>query len=200
MLKTTGILNEELKNYANPGAVIRRMTDSGQLIKVRHGLYETDSELPGICLAVHIYGPSYLSFDFALAYYGLIPEAVTRYTCASFRKHKSKEYHTPFGIFSYRDVPETAYPWGIDFHTENGYPYLIASPEKALCDKLYIVSPRKNRSEMETLLFEDLRIDRGDFQNLDFAELMQLSSLYQTVSHRVFRSFIQKELMHGRNH
>ena len=77
MLKTTGMLNDELMEYSNPGAAIRRMMDNKRLFKVRHGLYETNANIPGICLAIHIYGPSYLSFDFALSYYDLIPEAVT---------------------------------------------------------------------------------------------------------------------------
>lgn len=55
MLKTTGMLNNELSNYANSGAVIRRMVHDGQLTAVRHGLYETDTNTPGICLAIHIY-------------------------------------------------------------------------------------------------------------------------------------------------
>lgn len=191
MLKTTGMLNDELSKYANPGAVIRRMVRTGRLTAVRHGLYETDPDTPGICLAMHIYGPSYLSFDFALAYYNLIPEAVARFTSASFRKHKSKEYITHYGIYSYRDIPETAYPWGIDLHIENGYPYLIACPEKALCDKLYIVPPVRNRGGMEMLLFDDLRIDRDLFGKLNMKKLSDTAALYQTTNHRIFRSFIK---------
>lgn len=200
MLKTTGMLNNEFADYANSGAVIRRLVRSGELNVVRHGLYETDKNTPGICLTMHIYGPSYLSFDFALSYYDLIPEAVTRYTCATFKKHKTKEYSTPFGVFSYRDVPETAYPWGLVLKTHNGYPYMIASPEKAVCDKLYTISPVRTQKEMEMLLFEDLRLDRTSFEKLNFKVLEETASLYQTINHRIFRSFIQRKYLNVRNH
>ena len=200
MLNTTGMLYDELKEYSNPGAVIRRKAAKGELICVRHGLYETDPDTPGICLAMHIFGPSYLSFDFALSYYDLIPEGVIRYTSASFRKHKSKEYNTPFGIYTYRDVPESVYPWEIRLQSLNGYPYMIASPEKALCDKLYTISPMRNCRDMEALLFDDLRIDQSRFSELNMAKLIEIAALYHTINHRIFRSYINKEFIHGRDH
>ena len=200
MIKTTRMLNEELKNYTNPGAAIRRMVSKGTLIPVRHGLYETDPDVPGQCLAMLVYGPSYLSFEYALSYYGLIPEATVRYTSASFRKHKTKEFHTPFGVYSYRDIPESAYPWEINLLSEKGYPFAIAGPEKALCDKLYTVSPLSNRYELEEWLFEDMRINRFLFFHLDFQKLLQTAGLYQTTNHRILGSFIRKELRHAANH
>ncbi|MBQ6517884.1 MAG: hypothetical protein IJI14_04135 [Anaerolineaceae bacterium] len=191
MLKTTAMLNQELNHFSNPGAAINRLVREKKLTNVRHGLYETDAQTPGICLAMQIYGPSYLSFDFALAYYDLIPEAVTRFTSATFRKHKSKEYTTPFGIYSYRDVPDRAYPWGLVLNTQNTYPYLIASPEKAICDKLYTISPLHNRKEMTTLLFDDLRIDPTLFRKLNRQKIMELASLYQTTNHRILISCLK---------
>ncbi|MBQ4511771.1 MAG: hypothetical protein II969_02180 [Anaerolineaceae bacterium] len=199
MLKTTGMLNNELSNYANSGAVIRRMVRDGQLTPVRHGLYETDINTPGICLAMHIYGPSYLSFEFALSYYDLIPEAVTCFTSATFRKHKTKEYHTSFGIYSYRDVPESAYPWGLVLAYQNGYPYMIASPEKAVCDKLYTISPVGNQKEMESLLYDDLRFDKTSFERMDHKKLQEMTTFYRTINHRIFRSYIQRKFIHVRN-
>lgn len=200
MIKTTQMLNDELKRYANPGAAIQRMVSKGTLLPVRHGLYVTDPDIPRHCLAMLIYGPSYLSFEFALSYYGLIPEGVMRYTSASFRKHKSKEFNTPFGIYSYRDIPDNVYPWEINLFSENGYPFAIAAPEKALCDKLYTVSPLRNRRELEAWLFEDMRIDRSLFLGLDLQKLQHTASLYQTKNHRILGSYVRKELRYAANH
>ena len=91
-------------------------------------------ETPGYLLAASIYGPSYLSFDFALSYWGLIPEAVFSFTSATFDKKKRKQFVTPFGLFTYRDVPRKAYPFGIQILNEGDYSFFIANPEKALCD------------------------------------------------------------------
>ena len=197
MLKTHLVLMDELKNYASPAKKIERMVKSGELTRVVRGLYETDPHTPGHLLAASIYGPSYLSFEYALAHHGLIPEAVHQYTSASFDKKRAKQYETPFGVFSYRDIPEEAFPYGVQPLIENGYSYRLATPEKALCDELYKLSPCANRAELEQLLFENLRIDQQAFLGLDFTEMEQLASLYQTKNHKLLRSWIRKEIRHA---
>ena len=197
MLKTHLVLMDELKNYASPAKKIERMVKSGALTRVVRGLYETDPHTPGHLLAASIYGPSYLSFEYALAHHGLIPEAVHQFTSASFDKKRAKQFETPFGVFSYRDVPEEAFPYGVQPLIENGYSYRLATPEKALCDELYKLSPCANRAELEQLLFENLRIDRQAFLGLDFTEMEQLASLYQTKNHKLLRSWIKKEIRHA---
>ena len=145
MIKTTEMLIDEYKNYSNPAAKIDRMVHHGELTQIIRGLYSTDTHIQGHYLAAMIYGPSYLSFDYALSYHSLIPEGVRQYTSATFRKRRTKEYHTPFGIFNYRDIPAAAYPYGIEYHVEDGYSWQIASAEKAICDKLYTIAPLRNR-------------------------------------------------------
>lgn len=86
------------------------MVAAGQLIPIRRELYETDKRTLSYLLAASIYGPSYISFEFALAYYGLISEAAYACTSATFGKSKMKKYDTPFGLFTYRAVPNEAYP------------------------------------------------------------------------------------------
>ena len=88
MIKTTGILVEEYKSYRNPKMKIGRLVKERKLIPIIRGLYETDDSVPGYLLANIIYGPSYLSFEFALSWYDLIPEAVFTITSASFSKKK----------------------------------------------------------------------------------------------------------------
>ena len=73
------MLLQEYNMYVNPAAKIARLVKSGELSQIIKGLYETDSSAPGHYLAGIIYGPSYLSFDFALSWHGLIPEAVYAY-------------------------------------------------------------------------------------------------------------------------
>ena len=197
MLKTHLVLMDELKSYASPAKKIERMVQSGELTRVVRGLYETDPHTPARLLAASIYGPSYLSFEYALAHHGLIPEAVYQFTSASFDKKRTKLFETPFGVFSYRDVPEEAFPYGVQPLIENGYSYRLASPEKALCDELYKLSPCANRAELEQLLFESLRIDRHAFLELDLTEMDQLASLYQTKNHKLLRSWIRKEIRHA---
>ncbi len=199
MIKTTAMLKDELKEYVNPTAKIRRLVDKGELVPVVRGIYETDKSISGYCLAPIIYGPSYLSFEFALSYHGLIPETVHIFTSATFEKKKAKQYETPFGIFSYRDVPSAAYPVGVILQSENGYGFQIAAPEKAICDELYKISPLKNQDELERLLFEDLRIDNDEFFNLNLADLLKIATFYRTKNHRLLQAYLKRRIRYGSN-
>jgi len=200
MINTTAMLMDELKEYVNPTAKIRRFVDRGELVPVVRGLYETDPNIPGYYLAPAIYGPSYLSFEFALAYYALIPEAVYNFTSATFEKKKAKQYETPYGTYTYRDVPSEAYPVGTILHSENGYGFQIASPEKAICDELYIVSPLQNRAELERLLFEDLRIDQDEFFRLNLSDLLEIANCYHTQNHKLLQAYVRRSMKNGSNH
>ena len=182
MIKTTAMLLEELREYASPANKLARMVASGDFIQVVKGIYETDRAVAGHLLAGSIYGPSYISFEYALSYHGLIPEAVYAITCASFEKKKKKKYKTPFGTFTYRDVPSEVFPLGLDVIQEGEYYYRIATREKALCDKLYTMSPVANSKELRSLLVEDLRIEETELRKLDRDIIVSYGEKYHTTN------------------
>ena len=182
MIKTSSMILEELKSYGSPMSKLSRMVKSGEYIRIIKGLYETNPSTPGYLLAGSIYGPSYLSFEFALSYYGLIPEAVYTFTSATYDKKKKKKFETPFGIFTYRDVPKEVYPLGVELVREGEYSYWIASPEKALCDMLYTKSPIANQKELQRLLFDDMRIDDEEFKNLKCEDIFLLGEKYRSTN------------------
>lgn len=200
MIKTARMLLNELTSYTNPRGKIKRMADGGQLTPVTRGLYETNPSTPGHYLAGTLYGPSYLSFEFALAWYGLIPEAVYTYTCATCGKGRKKKYETPFGVYMFRDVPVQAFPYSVDLHAENGYSFMLASPEKAVCDMIYTQSPLANRHDIRNLLFEDLRIDESAFRGLNLDDMTELAGLYRTVNHRLLTTMIREMKRHEQHH
>ncbi len=178
MIKTTGMIIDELKNYVNPADKLARLVQSGAYIKITKGLYETDSSVPGYLLAEAIYGPSYLSFEFALAYHGLIPEAVYTFTSATFEKKKKKKYDTPIGTFTYRDIPSKVYFYGVDIVREGNYSYKIATAEKALCDQMYKMKVVANYTELRELLFEDMRIEEDELRKLSVENITFLAEKY----------------------
>ena len=182
MIKTTDMLLEELREYASPRSKLSRMAKNREIFPIVKGLYETDKGTPGIYLAGSIYGPSYVSFEYALGHYGLIPEAVYTLTCATFEKKKAKKYETPFGTFTYRDVPSEAFPLALTLVNENGYYYRIATLEKALCDILYTLRPTANAAELHTMLNDDLRIEDSELRKLDAALVAELSEHYHTTN------------------
>ena len=112
---------------------------------------------------------------------------------ATFNKRKSKSYQNHFGLYTYRDVPNTAFPFSVKAHEENGYAYFMASPEKALCDLLYIRKPVTSIKELKMVFFEDLRINRDMFEQLNFDEILFLSDKYISNNMKYLRKFIESE-------
>lgn len=183
MILTQEDLKIKYKDYSDVKGKVRREVAAGNLIPLMRGLYETDGTVSGKYLAGHIYGPSYLSFDYALSVYSLIPETVfNTFTSATFKKSKTKTYQNPFGTFIYQDVPEAVYSLGVLIKEEGGYTYLLATPEKALCDKLYSLPPVNTIKGLRLLLFEDLRIDESEFWKLNLHELCELAPLYKSIT------------------
>lgn len=188
------IAKNNYKEYSNVNNKISRDIKAGKLYKIITGLYETDPTTPGYLLAGTIYGPSYISFEYALSYYGLIPERVTTITCATFDKKKKKEYHTDFGVFTYRDVPAAVYSEEILLKTKDNYSYQLATPEKALCDKLYTLSPLSNYANLENMLFSDLRIDEEVFNKLDVDKISKLSELYHSRNVELLAKYMRRNI------
>ena len=131
--------------YACPRVKLSREAKSGKYIRLKRDLYVNDPDVPSIALAQAIYGPSYISFDYALSYYGIIPELAYNVSCATFNKRKDKVFKTDICSFYYTDVPQKVFPKGIECRNIDGYAYAIATPEKAICDKLYKVPPLLNK-------------------------------------------------------
>lgn len=109
-------------------------------------------------IANRIYHPSYISFEMALAYYGLIPESVYGITSAS--TVKTVQFKTSIGNFSYNTIRPRLY-FGFDLIKDGGRLFKIASIEKAILDFLYL---RPEAKEAE--YFEILRLNRSVFSNL----------------------------------
>ncbi len=193
MIYSTGELLAKYQNYTDGKGKIHRDTANGVLFIVTHGLYETDKNAIGERLASYIYGPSYLSFDYVLSINGLIPERVYKtYTSATKNKRKTKIYTNMFGTYTYEDVPEEVFSLGIRVIHEDGYTYQIASLEKALCDKLYSLTPVRSMKKLESLLFNDLRIDEELFSELDMEEIEKIAPLYHSTNLYLLVKYIKR--------
>jgi hypothetical protein len=158
-------LLQGLREYDRPRDKITALLRRKDIIRVKKGIYifgEAYARRPFSreVLANVIYGPSYVSLDYALHYHGLIPErveAVTSVTCG-----RGRRFSTPVGLFIYRMIPVRAYQVGIDqVEIEGGRSFLIATPEKALSDKIF--NDRGTgiltQNEMRTYLLDSLRVD-----------------------------------------
>lgn len=112
----------------------------GWLIRLRRGFYLLSDQDRAVTpsalyLANQLYPPSYLSLEYALGHYGLIPEAVAQITSVTTRK--TKIFRNRWGDFRYRHLAQNLF-WGFEaIKDENGYTVLMAGPEKALLDFFY---------------------------------------------------------------
>ena len=193
MIVTTSMLKEKYHDYANPLDKIKRDVDKGIFIRLTKGIYETDKSVAPYLLASSILSPSYLSFDWALSYYGLIPERVTSITSATFRNRKNKTFVNYFGRYEYTDIPATAFPEGLTYFEDGEYMVKIATKEKAICDSLCKWRVIKNIKELKELLFIDKRIEKDEFATCDFKLMKRLASLYDKTNLKLLIRLIRKE-------
>lgn len=193
MIVTTSMLKEKFHDYANPLDKIKRDADKGVIIRLAKGIYETNKNTEPCLLASSILSPSYLSFDWALSFYGLIPERVFAITSASLGLRKNKTFENQFGRYEYTDIPVEAFSEGITYLENSEYAAKIAMKEKAICDSLCKWRVVKNVKELKELLFEDKRIDEDEFALCDFELMMRLAKLYNKTNLKLLIKLIRKE-------
>ena len=191
MVISTKELLKQYSNYSVPKMKIKREVDKGTFYVVKKGLYETDRTTPGYLLSQYIKSPSYLSFEYALSIYGIIPERVVEFSCATTNQKHSFVFTNQFGRYSYRDIPNTVFYLETIYKEESGYSYLIASKEKAICDYLYILSPTYSKKKLYSLLFESLRFDLDEFAKLNIDMMIELSKMYKTTNHKYFIKLLE---------
>lgn len=155
------------EEYSSPNCKLGRMVESGEVIRLRRGLYETNPSTPPYMVANQIFGPSYISFEYALSWYGVIPEGVVSVTSATYGKHRTARFTNSLGTFWYMDIPERVFEIGVqEWDTDDGK-CRIATKEKAVCDKLYKMPPMNSLDDIEALMFEDLRFDEDEILSMD---------------------------------
>ena len=196
MITTTAILKKKYSEYSNPLDKIKRDVDNGILFRITRGVYETDGHTDPFLLASSILSPSYLSFEWALSYYGLIPERVVAITSASLKVRKNKTFINKFGRFEFSDIPVNAFSEGLTYLQSGDYIVKIATKEKAICDSLCKWRVVRNIKDLKELLFEDKRIDEDDFSLCDFALMVRLAALYNKTNLDLLIKLIRKEYSH----
>lgn len=190
-------LQDYFRDYANPRARIARLVRQGMLYRLKRGLYIRAAGASDVFIqgraANRIYGPSYVSFVYALRWYGLIPEHVEHITSATFNRGRRKRYDTPVGSFFYQDVPVRAYPLGIGFVGDRHRRFLMATPEKALCDELYRISGIRSINGIKALLFQNLRLDPDEFSRLDRKALLHFAAGYHAATLNTLTKFLRRD-------
>jgi len=196
MIVTTNMLKEQYKSYSNKLDKIKRDVKEGKLFRINRGVYETDRNVNPCFLASSILGPSYLSFEWALSYYGLIPERVYSITSASFLQKKNKTFKNVFATYTYSDISPNVYSMGVTIISSGNYSAQIASKEKAICDCLSKWPVVANVKDLKELMFIDKRIYIEEFETCNFNEMILLASKYKKTNLDLLIKLVRREYLH----
>ena len=169
---TTSIIESFYPDLKSAEKKVVWLEKNGYIIRLKRGLYVVNPEYTGKRLsneliANHLYAPSYVSMSTALRYYGLIPEAV--YVNQSMTVKHSRSFQTHVGNYHYKCISREAFAVGVRTEHVADYAFLIASPEKALCDLIANSSKVNLRymKDVENYLDNDIRMDMEEFMKFD---------------------------------
>ena len=150
--------------------LVHRALKHGEVLRLKPGHYclapeYRKSDAHPFVIAAVLHSPSHVSLESALAYHGLIPEAV--YTVTSVTSLRSRVFDTPLGRFSFQRVPASNPRAGVEaIEVSRGSWAFVATPPRALADLIYL---RKNvRWESDGLAFltESMRIEEEDLNEI----------------------------------
>lgn len=187
---TTSIIESLYPELKSANKKVTWLEKQGVIIRLKRGLYVVNPQYSGKTLsseliANHLYTPSYISMSTALRYYGLIPEAV--YVHQSMTVKHSRCFQTPVGNYDYKYISRKAFPIGVRSMYKDNYAFLIASPEKALCDLIANSSKviLRYMKDVEAYLEQDIRMDMDEFYNMDaniFEEYINVGKKADSIS------------------
>lgn len=145
--------------------ILHRYSKQGFIIKIKRGLYSfSDALPPELYLANKLYGPSYLSREFALSYRGIIPETV--YEITSVTTKATQQFKALGKIYSYRRIKKSAFT-GYTIEKQQGFTFRIADAEKAFVDTLYY-----------RVIFREKPISRFNKEKIDKNKALKYAELF----------------------
>lgn len=163
-------------------------TKSGLFLQLKRGLYCLQTDPPSETeVANALYRPSYISFEYALAFYSILPDMV--YTVTSATTRSTREFVIAQKSYQYTTIKVGAYT-GYELKIfNNDERYLIADPEKALTDYLYAVSLGRRA------LSERLDVSRVNKKKVEaYASLFARDSLMRLVA-KIFHKSYGKQII-----
>ena len=192
-----------LEDYAKPRDRVTTLMKNGVIQRVKKGHYVFGEgyrrqPVSKEILSNQIYGPSYVSLEYALQYHGLIPERVQAVTAVCLGS--SRKFYTVLGMFTYQRVPENGYHIGVNrIEIDSRRAYLMASAEKALADKLKLMHGVEisTQRDMGIYLEENLRIEWDALTKLDSNEVRRIADAYRSRKIRILAQLIMSTQRKG---
>ncbi len=152
------VLNLQLHQWKN----------AGDLVALKRGVYRfNDANIGTAEIAKSLYSPCYISLEYALNFYGIMPEAVFEYTLVT--PKATRRFQTPAGVFTYRTIRREAFT-GFDPST------LMAEKEKALVDWFYLNTARLQPTNT---FWEQSRLEATEIK-FNFKKVFRYARLFES--------------------
>lgn len=189
------LLLHALRGYKKSRDKIRGLIKNRDIVRVKKGLYvlgrEYNKPYNKFVLANLIYGPSYVTGQTALAFWNMIPERVEM--MISMTAKRKKRFDTPVGSFSYWHCPRKAFTAGIRLEDAGDQKqFLIASPEKALCDVTAMQTHISTKTQIKEFL-KFLRLDDIGAKIFDLSLLEEIEKGYQRQRIRLLLNCLKED-------
>ena len=182
--KTFPLYVEDIVNFRRQ---VRDWIKKGYLIPLKKGIYVFSEEYrkknPSLLfIANYLVSPSYLSLEYALKYYDLIPEKVTVFT--SITTKKTVMYKNDLGVFEYRSIKKELF-FGFLKKKDGEQDFFIANPEKSILDFFYLNKNYEgNFDEFDSLRFQNMEI-------INIERLIDYTEVYPKRVKKIVKSFIE---------
>jgi predicted transcriptional regulator of viral defense system len=169
-VKPYPVFGEDVLSTLDPGKAARRLqlnrwNRAGKVIRLKRGLYALPEDRRAVPLSMRwlanaLYSPSYLSLEYMLSWYDMIPERVN--VVSSITILKTASFKNALGHFGYRNLKKDLFFGFEEVKDEFGAAVLVATPEKALLDYIYLYSGWKSD---RTFLEKNIRLQQLDQLN-----------------------------------
>ena len=169
----------QIKSSRTLEDLIKRLIQENILTSVERGKYYVTSKQPSnFEIANFLYSPSYISFETALNYYGLLSQFPLEITSATLGKKTEKEINNQ--LYTYSKIDKKLFT---GYYKESNY--LIATKEKALFDEIYLISKSiKSESILQNL----------DLSNFEMVKFNEFLNLLPKNSLKAFQNIMEKYL------
>lgn len=181
--------------------LVHRASQAGEILRLKPGLFVLappfrKTEPHPFVLAAALHAPSHVSLESALAFHGLIPEAV--YQVASVTVARSREFTTPLGVFSFRCVPTLSPRAGVEALevARNGWAF-VATPLRAIADLVYLNKEISWKRSGISYLTESLRIEEDDLREISFHRLDEILESFRSRRVRVYLQGLKGAVYHA---
>lgn len=181
--------------------LVHRASQAGEILRLKPGLFVLappfrKTEPHPFVLAAALHAPSHVSLESALAFHGLIPEAV--YQVASVTVARSREFTTPLGVFSFRCVPTLSPRAGVEALevARNGWAF-VATPLRAIADLVYLNKEISWKRSGISYLTESLRIEEDDLREISFHRLDEILESFRSRRVRVYLQGLKGAVHHA---